>query len=393
MKYYRVLIWGTGNWCERLLCELPHNCIIEAFVETNPVKEKFKEKKIISINEFKTYYEKTDFTIVAVAESDEIRETIKSAINKGQNVFFCKQYKGKLYCSSIYSYELFDIKKLFSENFVNTRLASRTMRYTTCECQDVTFLVNSGFKLMINALLSGLCFQQNDMEIFFDLSEQYYGQKIFGGGYFFDIGGNIGTTSVWVKKKLNPELKIIAFEPVKENCKQFQCNCILNDIAEEDYILVNAALSNVSDTADCMLSENNMGDCRIISGGNEDETLPTEKIKTLKLDDWIKDNEIDESQIKYIWMDVEAHEGFVIEGAEQTLMANNIPLFMEFWPQGLKENQSLKLLVEKLKKCYRKFICIEWYKKGNKSEYDLDELFDIADKYCDGHVFNIFLIK
>lgn len=437
MSQYRILVWGTGNWCEWLLKELPENCVIEAFIETSPLKSEFKMKKVISPKEFPQYYIDTDLTIVAVEKSDEITKVIKTSIGTLKNIYFCRQEYGKLFCNSIEPVGVYEIKRIF-------------LRYVIYDCQGVSFLVNNRFKIMTNALAGGDNFQQDDIALFMQLARKYYKTEIEvrgdcpktqnpnlkvenktndmglyeskvgsvrdcdgslkqkvetvnrdkivfgqpeGGGYFLDVGGNIGTTSIWVKKKLKPQLKIIAFEPVKENCKQFHCNCILNNITEDDYILVEAALSNTNSEADCMISKSNLGDNRVIINGNDDKTRKIEKVKTLRLDDWIEKNGIESSKIRYIWMDVQAHEGFVIDGALRTLTDNDIPLFMEFWPRELKKNQSLQLLVDGLIKCnYKKFVVIQWYEQGNKREFDIYKLYEIAEEYPD-KFFDIFLVK
>ncbi|MBQ9361056.1 MAG: FkbM family methyltransferase [Lachnospiraceae bacterium] len=47
------------------------------------------------------------------------------------------------------------------------------------------------------------------------------------GGIFIDIGANIGTTSIYVKEKV-PGLKVIGFEPGRENFDLFRANIIMN---------------------------------------------------------------------------------------------------------------------------------------------------------------------
>lgn len=278
---------------------------------------------------------------------------------------------------------------------LNCRLSSFTAPYVVCEVENVNFLVNSTYKMFVNALAQKALHQGDDIRLFFDLTKEYYGiESVCEGDIFFDIGGNIGTTSIYVKKVVNPLLKIISFEPDEENCRQFKCSCILNGIDKDDICLVQAALSDENGEASIMLSDktDNMGDHRVLINGNILSNRETEKVKKIRLDTWLETNHIDISRIKYVWMDVQAHEGFVLSGGANVFIEHKIPLFMEFWPKELKRNHSFDLLVDTLGRCYSKFICVQWYKQGKRELLDIYALHDIARKYPDD-TFDIFLVK
>lgn len=238
---------------------------------------------------------------------------------------------------------------------------------------------------------------------FFELSRQYYGIDISDAGYFLDVGANIGTTSLWVKKKINDNVKIIAFEPLVENCKQYRCSAILNDIPLQyvypddvvelnTNVLVNAALSDIEDNKILMLDLHNMGDNRILQGNNKEREREAIEIKSVCLDAWLERNQISRTDIKWVWMDTQAHEAFCLRGGIHTFSENKIPLYIEFWPSELKKNGSFQLLKEVLERCYSKFICIKWYKKGDTDVYDISEL-DVLMNYFSDSSTDIFLIK
>lgn len=392
-KIYRIIVCGTGRWAKSLKEMLPANCEIVAFVDAIPQKKYFCGIEVVSFEKFVELYEQTDFTIVATEQSEEVKRIITQLMNQYDNVYICR---GEKYaCKYVDNMEVgtwFRLDALFQEKSNSMRKMATYSAYTLCDCNDVCYVVNSKYKTMIHDLCFDMNYQQKDIELFIELSKKYYDIPTDVQGYFMDIGANIGTTSIWVKKKINNNLKIIAIEALQENCKQFKCNCILNDIDETAYILSNAAVSNEENEIELMLSEDNLGDNRVCINGNLEETRKLEKVKTICLDRWLSNLDINMKDIKYIWMDVQAHEAFAIEGGINLFKNNTIPLFMEFWPSELKKNHSLERLIKVLMQCYSGFINVEWYKAGNQNIYDITELYKIAENYPDSS-FDLFLIK
>ena len=319
MKKYRELIWGTGVWCRKFLEYLPEACLVEAFVETKPSRQTFKGLSLIGLDDFKRYYEKVDFVFVAVCDFRSIEESIRSQLGHLKNVFFCKSVQPPFMITKDGRGWYGSLEMLFDETFVNCRLSSFTAPYVVCEVEGLNFLVNSTYKMFVNALAQNALHQGDDIRLFLDLTKEYYGIEHEGKeGIFFDIGGNIGTTSIYVKKVLNPRLKVISFEPDEENCRQFKCSCILNGIDKNEIRLVQAALSDEDGEASIMLSdmEDNMGDHRVLKNGNMLENRKMEQVKKIRLDTWLDANDVNPSRIKYVWMDVQAHEGFVLKGGQ-----------------------------------------------------------------------------
>lgn len=65
---------------------------------------------------------------------------------------------------------------------------------------------------------------------------------------------------------------------------------------------------------------------------------------------------------------------------------------MEFWPSELIKNGSFDLLKDMLEKCYSKYICMDWYKKGDTAVYNISELGRLMDCFADSFT-DIFMIK
>ena len=211
-----------------------------------------------------------------------------------------------------------------------------------------------------------------------------------GGGVLLDIGANIGTTSVYIKKCIQPDLQVYAFEPVAENCKMLRASLALNDISDNDYHVVQMALSDENGSAEIMVNSNSIGDNRIIRGDNRDAGALTEVVETIRLDDYLKKNNIDLQSISYIWMDVQAHEGFVLAGATDLLANTSIPLYMEIWPEGLKKNGSLDILMKIIENNYKRFICI--HEGESNAPIDVHFIKNYCAKY-EKEWFDVFMIK
>lgn len=52
-------------------------------------------------------------------------------------------------------------------------------------------------------------FSQEEVDLFISLAEQYYGIRRDERGFFFDIGANIGTTCIYAKKYVVPNMSVL----------------------------------------------------------------------------------------------------------------------------------------------------------------------------------------
>ena len=391
----RVLIWGTGHWSNVLRKKLPTDCQILAYVESEPREDFFEGVKVISPEYLEEYFDNADFMIVAAANNLAIKKIIFERLKSMDRIYFMMLDDPIQFMS--YEKRSLGIELLFQNEYStdDTTEQKASMgdlgQYVVCDVRGVLFLVNRKSEIMVHALSHGSNYQEKDIELFFSLSRKYY--RSIGGGqqYFLDIGANIGTTSIWVKKRLEPRLNIIAFEPVKENCRMFRCSCILNKLEDDEVRLIPMALSNKNSKAQIMvMSENNIGDNRVVVDGNQEDGIIRESIETVRLDDWIQEHHIVPNEIKYIWMDVQAHEGYVLDGGIELLQNARIPLFTEVWPSEMKKTASFELMMSCLKKCYTSFICL--YEHGSYRPRPIDELQEVCD-VLENECFDIFLIK
>lgn len=387
---YNIMIWGTGDWANRLMKSLPANCNILKFIETKKTKDSFLGIPVIDINELQKKHELCDYVIVATIYRSEIIGRLKKEKISIKNYFFVTEVIPDIIIIDYENTFQYKIQELFLEKREIYKYEQRLMDYTYCECEDVKYLVNSRYRIMIQELMKE-SYQSEDIELFIKLAETYYQVPSDVDGVFVDVGANIGTTSIWVKKKLNSRLRILAFEPSRENIKQYKINSILNEV-EEDITLVHAAVTDGSGTAELMLSEDNLGDNRILKSSNEVVERNRESVSTISLDQYLEAHPEIEKEICYVWMDIQGHEAFAIKGGMKFLKENEVPLYIEFWPEQLEKNSSLELLIQELQELYHGFICVSKYKSGDTKVYPIDALDDLAREYQEDSC-DIFLVK
>ena len=181
------------------------------------------------------------------------------------------------------------------------------------------------------------------------------------GGVFLDIGANIGTTSIYVAKHYGENLAIWAFEPDHVNYKLLRCNIELNDC--QNVHAINVALSDKEDTVSMEVNRANRGGTKIISNESK-ANAEVEYVSAVPFDSWLKEHvEIAPQDINYIWIDVEGHESFVIDGMIGFLREYKPPICMEVTPKNyggltVSENDFLRMY-EKLASVYKEFIIIK----------------------------------
>lgn len=169
-------------------------------------------------------------------------------------------------------------------------------------------------------------FAEDEINIFYRLAQKYY-SIADEPGIFLDIGANIGTTSIYFKKYIQPKLSILAFEADPETYHFLKTNIILNNM-EKQATLENIGLGEMEREVGFYRNSQNPGGNSMIKNYGEDVI----HVRTIALDDYLNLHSVDGSKIKYMWIDVEGFEPLVLKGARNLLAAHSIPIFMEFNP-------------------------------------------------------------
>lgn len=165
------------------------------------------------------------------------------------------------------------------------------------------------------------------------------------GDVVIDIGGNIGTVSIYLAKKY-PFLKIYAFEPVKQNYENFLKNIELNNINKDIIKVFNLAITK--DRRDVILTSPfyNSGASNIYDNYSNGIVLNNDiSIKSITFDDIFSNNNI--SKCKLLKIDCEGAEYEILYSAN----------------------------VENLKNC--EYMCGEFHGIEDKRE----KLYDYCNKY------------
>ena len=187
---------------------------------------------------------------------------------------------------------------------------------------------------------------------------------------FCDIGANIGTTSIYFKKKIDPSVRILAFEPAWMNYKLLKINMILNDFDEEDFKLAKYAVSDERTISKFEYNLENPGGSSLMSEVAED--VKVEEVQVIPFDDYVDENQIDVDRIKYIWIDVEGFEPAFFKGARKTLEKINVPIITEFTPEFYRKTGRYGEFAELLGELYKTFIIIQ--EENPEKEHPISDL-------------------
>ena len=137
-------------------------------------------------------------------------------------------------------------------------------------------------------------FAQEEMMLFYELSNKYYPNRK-KEGIFLDLGANIGTTCIYFKKKIDSDINILAFEPLKENFKYLDINLRLNDITE-GVTIEQFGLAEKSYEKEISVLEGNPGGSSLIRDyGNM--TRRSEVTNLISLDEYFEKNNLKAKRI------------------------------------------------------------------------------------------------
>ncbi len=256
-------------------------------------------------------------------------------------------------------------------NFENHR---QWHHYVACSAEDLHYVGTSKDEFVIKSTyIKRENHTLDEMKTFHALAKKYYGTDDNArGGWFLDLGANIGTTGIYFLKKIAPNLKLFAVEPDAENFKLLRVNLILNDL-ESRATLINCGLG---DKFEMLAIQRNLEN----PGGNgfipSEYNTPAEKVQIAPLDYLLAENKIAPEEVKYIWIDTEGFEPKVLFGAKNLLTKNNVPVFMECTTWTWRKIGLLEKMVDMLSEIgYKNFISVqEFLLTGKEKIYPIENL-------------------
>ncbi len=260
--------------------------------------------------------------------------------------------------------------------------------FITCTVEGISYVAGTTDRVILDWMyLYDRNWADEEMQMFYQMAQKYYGIEPSKKGYFLDIGANIGTTCIYFKKKIDPSVTILAFEPEEKNYRLLQTNLTLNNLSAES-ICENYGLSEQSEEQILYVNKANPGQNSVLLDYGQEK----ENIDMVSLDDYLQNKGILPQDIKYIWIDTEGFEPMVIAGAGKTLQNGRIPVFMELNPYLWNAAGMYEKLMQVLTGIYQKYLIIDEVLEGQEVLHDIEELW----QYREAPQFwqhDIFLIK
>jgi len=147
---------------------------------------------------------------------------------------------------------------------------------------------------------------------------------------FIDVGANIGYFSCLMSKLAGPAGKVLAIEPEPQNLKLLEQNIQINNLTN---VVVHPCALGASEGSAMLglYKPSNRGRHSLLERNAKSHV----KVPVRTLDDIVRNSGKDVSSWSLVKIDVEGYEGFVIEGAKETLPSIET-LVMEFSPALLK---------------------------------------------------------
>jgi FkbM family methyltransferase len=171
--------------------------------------------------------------------------------------------------------------------------------------------------------------------------------KAFKLETLIDVGANIGTVCIPAVKR-GLAANAIAIEPEPLNYRVLVANIFLNDLADKIKTYHLALGSKDNQTLELELSAGHSGDHRI-HVANETGTVSSGKITSVKSETFDSVVPAVDRNSCLVWMDTQGYEGFILQGAQNIIRAQ-VPMVVEFWPEGMKRMRSYPALKEALLK-------------------------------------------
>jgi FkbM family methyltransferase len=151
---------------------------------------------------------------------------------------------------------------------------------------------------------------------------------------FVDVGANIGTTTIPALLSYGFDTAV-AIEPEPENVRVLRLNVLLNDL-EERVTVLSVAASNEVGQSDLVVNRSRGGKHWIATDRSKlrrkhhaENTML--RVATVTLDQLVEDGVIEPERTGLVWMDAEAHEGHILQGAS-SLLGRGTPLVLEWNP-------------------------------------------------------------
>jgi FkbM family methyltransferase len=148
-------------------------------------------------------------------------------------------------------------------------------------------------------------------------------QYVSKGDTVYDIGANLGYVSLSLAKRVGPQGRVIAFEPLPQNIAAFKSNIEIN--ALKNVQLIEFAASDRTGEATIRLAENSS--TASLEWHRDNPSATELSIRTVVIDDLVETRDLPSP--KFVKVDVEGAEASVLLGMSRTLATARSVLFVE----------------------------------------------------------------
>ncbi len=191
-----------------------------------------------------------------------------------------------------------------------------------------------GFRLAVHQHDTIISESIRQNKIWAQSETRLFRELIAPGMVVIDVGANIGYFSLLASTLVGSGGCVHAFEPDPVNCGLLRKNVRMNHAS--NIKVVQAALSNNNEPLQLFLNSDNKGDHRIWEATGEARTRIS--VKAMTLDQYLNETG---TAPKFIKIDVQGAEGYVLDGMKDTLAQSALSyLILEFWPEALRKCQT-----------------------------------------------------
>lgn len=163
---------------------------------------------------------------------------------------------------------------------------------------------------------------------------------------FVDVGANIGTSVIPAVQAYGYG-RGVAIEPFPANARALRLNCAANGVHDLVQV-VEAAASDVEGIAELDIGAPGWGVHRLRRGDGAVQTAP---VTVVSLDGLVERGVLDPESVGLVWVDVQGHEGHVLNGARR-LLEQAPPLAVALRPKKLAREHGTEAFVDALQRAY-----------------------------------------
>ncbi len=234
-----------------------------------------------------------------------------------------------------------EYQELNKKQVLFNNLANLPGVITKAETIDAYIAYPGSDRVQLNFALNGKPFQLDDL---LECLDFLAAKALISSerNCFLDIGANIGSTSIFALKSKYFE-QAICLEPSQVNYQFLLWNIQLNSL--HDKIQCHQyGVANVIGEQELICSPTNCGDFRLNFASTQatnndlfaETTFTSEKVNFTTLDHLLANKTFEIDNIGLIWIDCQGSEGLVFAGGHNFFQQLSVPIYIEFWPYGLK---------------------------------------------------------